>query len=645
MHSHHVRPGKRISKDAFGDEPVREHNDILNVLNLGSNKHSNDSSNNRDPESPHRGRGKVLTVGDIIRSNRGSGSAAANVYLTADADAAHLLIQQYTRKLLSHLDEGEDGEDVSFIDALKMANRVRDDKIKQPCLADIVHSGYFNIAMVTTVALSTIQVGVATEADTPEMKLFSKVLDNVCCTIFVMEAVLKFGAYGVFEYFAVRWNRFDFTLCSINVLETWIIPQSEGIAVYLRGTIALRSLRMVRVVRVLRLFKYFKELWLVLKGLANAMKMVGWVVLLLLVVLAISSILCRETIAKKDTMDLSDQFSQDQLFGSMVRSMITLFNIVLLTEDWDAISRPLFEENALFFGLLVCFLFMSTFSLLNVIVGVVVDDVLMNQKSNSDTSDYQQALVHSKMMWDIYQDFFELDSNHDGLVDLDEFLASPRVTDAIHLVAANSHAKNDGKDSCPAAVKCSGKELFDCMDINRDGALTRKEFTLGMIRTLEAFRHPKQTFVSLIGQARILLSDLRALEGESPHSPHGVPPSQAATTAGGPSFDGRSSATLPATTLQQSAPQRFAPEPPHLNDDSDRLAWLRTQLERNDAMLESVARSLGATLSAKPAPSRPPQSAAVPMSARAMSARGRSHEGAADLMRTLMGTGAPLWGS
>ena len=36
----------------------------------------------------------------------------------------------------------------------------------------------------------------------------------------------------------------------------------------------LRALRLVRIARVLRLFKYFKALWLVLKGLANAMRLV-----------------------------------------------------------------------------------------------------------------------------------------------------------------------------------------------------------------------------------------------------------------------------------------------------------------------------------------------------------------------------------
>jgi voltage-gated sodium channel len=654
MHGRHVHVKKR-SKEASGieEEPPSNQKEPLSwveSLNLESNTNSG-------PESPGAlEKSKRGTVGDLIRArNVAAGQTATN--LTPDASAAHQLIHKYTRQILRNLEEGDGTAVKSFKEAMSLAAQPKGVAIKRADVASIAHSGYFNVLLVATVIMSTIQIGVETDADSPEMSLLAKVIDNVCCSIFVMEVLVRAGAYGIDGYLSVAWNRFDFALCIINVLETWILAHVEWFAAYFRGTIVLRALRLVRIARVLRLFKYFKELWLVLKGLANAMRMVGWVGLLLLVVLGISSILCRQTIAKKDAVDLSDDFDQDQLFGSMGRSMVTLFNIVLLTDEWDIVSRPLYEEHILLFLVLVGFLFMSTFSLLNVIVGVVVDDVIMNQKKSDTATEDQQALAHAEMMWDIYHDFFELDVNSDGVVDLNEFLASPRVSDAIQMVAAHDNPRRI--DSCPVGVKCSGKELFDCMDINRDGALNRKEFTRGMIRALEAFRHPKQSVNLLLGQARVLLAEIREMQ-EGSISP-GATPSQAPTTAGGAeTFDGRSSSAAAAPPPRgptgndfffdgrssSAAPRgdTFGAEEESLMDESARLAWLRSQLERNDALLATVARSLGANLSNAPVPLKPPQAAQVPMSARAMSARGKAQQGSVDMLRNLLQSSDPLRG-
>jgi voltage-gated sodium channel len=633
---------RRNSKEGgIQDEPSRESNKLpimpksLDTMNIGSNQVFSNNSGSGDPQSPAK-RGRHASVGDVIRARSGLGGESRpragsrdrlesrGRKLSKDAAEAHELLHAYTREILSHIEENDGVAVDSFVDAMRLAGHAEGVPIKCKLLGEIAQSGYFNMVMVLAVLLGTMQVGVETEAKTPDMRLVAQVMDNVCCFIFLLEACVRIGAYGFGGYWKLLWNRFDFALCAINIFETWILANSELFAAYFRGTIVLRFLRVFRLARVLRLFKYFKQLWLVLKGLANAMHMVGWVGLLLLVTLAICSILCRQTIAKVEAIDLSQDFNQEQLFGSMVRSMITLFNIVLLTEDWDAIARPLYDANPLFFMTLVVFLFASTFSLVNVIVGVVVDDVLMNQKKTEDTSLEQQALAHAESMWDIYHDFFDLDANNDGVVDLDEFLASERVSEAIKMVAEN----HDGRpDFTPQEVKCSGKELFNCMDLNRDGALNRKEFTRGMIATLEVFRHPKQSINFLLSQARIILADLHELQANQ-NSPRGHTPSQAPTTVGGPSLDGRSSTAHPATFDADAS-------------EDARLAWMRTQLERNEALLAIVTRSLGANLSKAPAPVKPPQAAAVPMSARAMSRA--TQEGAADLMRTLMRPLDPPW--
>jgi voltage-gated sodium channel len=482
------------------------------------------------------------------------------------SQAAAIIMQAYIRTILSTLEKHNVAPTQTVAEAMRFASRPKGVRAKRKSFAYVADSAVFGYVMVATVLLSTIQIGVETDANRPELILLAKVLDNVCCLVFLVEVVIRVGAYGFPAYWALKWNRFDFFLCCVNVLETWIMANNAMFAKYFRGTMALRSLRIFRVARVLRLFKYFKELWMVLEGLIGSMRMVSWVALLLCVVLSVCSILCRQTIANRGMVDLSDDFNQGQLFGSMIRSMITLFNIVLLTEDWDNVARPLFEVDPLFFAPMLVFLFITTFSVFNVIIGVVVDDVLMNQKEDAHMSADQLALKHAEFVWDMYCEFFDLDVNGDGVVDLDEFISSPSIGDAIEMIAAQQHG---GKfNDVPQALKVSGKELFDCMDINRDGVLNRKEFTRGMIRTLEACRYRNQCVNALIGQARQLLSQVRALNAERSlafaRGGGGARSTAPGTTKASTFDDGESSHT----TFMPS----FAPD-----DEGSRLAWLRSQ--------------------------------------------------------------------
>merc|ERR1719409_860760 len=67
-------------------------------------------------------------------------------------------------------------------------------------------------------------------------------------------------------------------------------------------------------------------------------------------------------------------------FGSIPRSMYTLFNIVILAE-FAEIGRPMIEkqpEMLMFFAIFIVF---TTFGVLNVIIGVIVDNTMEAAKS------------------------------------------------------------------------------------------------------------------------------------------------------------------------------------------------------------------------------------------------------------------------
>merc|ERR1719183_2542399 len=70
------------------------------------------------------------------------------------------------------------------------------------------------------------------------------------------------------------------------------------------------------------------------------------------------------------------EFNNYMYFGTLGRSMFTLFNLALLTEDWDNVGRAVLEEQPALLIFLLLFLCINTFGLMNVIVGVIVDNTL-----------------------------------------------------------------------------------------------------------------------------------------------------------------------------------------------------------------------------------------------------------------------------
>ena len=103
---------------------------------------------------------------------------------------------------------------------------------------------------------------------------------------------------------------------------------------------AVRTVRVFRVVRAIRLMRAFKELVLIMKGMTDSLSTIMWVAVLLLMMLFIAGIFFAQQIGVPDApyQEWYDpnpewEFNNYLYFGTLPRSMFTLFNLALLTED------------------------------------------------------------------------------------------------------------------------------------------------------------------------------------------------------------------------------------------------------------------------------------------------------------------------
>lgn len=115
---------------------------------------------------------------------------------------------------------------------------------------------------------------------------------------------------------------------------------------------------------------------MIIKGIFDSLKTMFWVSLLLLLILYVCAILVVELIGRADTdvypgrdedgaaidanIELVAGWNNYVYFGTVLRSMYTLFNVVIMAE-WPEIGRPLIEKQPEMFIFFVFFIIFTTF--------------------------------------------------------------------------------------------------------------------------------------------------------------------------------------------------------------------------------------------------------------------------------------------
>ncbi len=208
----------------------------------------------------------------------------------------------------------------------------------------------FNLLINIAILVNAIVIGLETEfacsksseACLPSEQFVWKVFEWFFLTLFLFEAILKNIHLTVRGYFADDWNKFDFFLLTFAIVDVWILAALNTGGNF-KPAIALRVLRAFRLVRLVKLMRSFKELYLIVTGMVEAFKTLLWVGGLLIFVLYIFAICMTIMIGQGDSTAIryNGAWTQSDYWGSVPRSMFTLFQIIT-TDSWGTeISLPI----------------------------------------------------------------------------------------------------------------------------------------------------------------------------------------------------------------------------------------------------------------------------------------------------------------
>ena len=173
------------------------------------------------------------------------------------------------------------------------------------------------------------------------------VIDRAVLTIFVAELTLKFFAYGL-RFFSSAWNVFDLVVVGLGLL-----PDRSG----------LSALRGLRVIRAMRLLSVVPQMRAVVQALLDALPGMGAVIIMISIVFYVFAVMA--------TLMYGAAFGD--WFGTLGRSLYSLFQIMTL-ESWSmGIVRPVMEQFPMAWLFFVPFIVITAFSVLNLFIGLLVN--------------------------------------------------------------------------------------------------------------------------------------------------------------------------------------------------------------------------------------------------------------------------------
>lgn len=248
-------------------------------------------------------------------------------------------------------------------------------KIFKDNLKLFIENKHVNNFILAVIIFNSIILGLITY---PEINdycgTFLQLSCHVCVLIFTVEMMIKLYVYGA-NFFKDGWNNFDFILVALSWVPTGGVFSS------------FRAFRVLRALRALRLVTRLQKLRLIVQAIIESIPNVSWASVLLILIFYIFAIM--------GTTMYSESFPD--YFGTIGKSMFTLFQIMSL-DDWATeLARPISQHYPMAWVYFISFILTSSFIVMNVIVGVIVNAIGEISEYNKKVQELKKLKVSTNL--------------------------------------------------------------------------------------------------------------------------------------------------------------------------------------------------------------------------------------------------------
>lgn len=408
-----------------------------------------------------------------------------------EADEVDYLVAKY--KLRSGDDDDDEEEDTYAADDFVKPKKA------------IVDKNWFNMAIGVVIALNALTIGLETDAKSRGESggAIWFLVELIFCTIFLSELLARIYFHRLNFFFMPGqkwWNRSDFVIVGMSLADTFVLtPMGTGGGGSVKFVTMLRFARLMRLVRLIRLFKIFKELWLVASGLIESLKTLVWICIMMFILCYVFGIFMTVTIGQNDevydqyymegpcstlcsngeTMECMDckaahegqaPFDHEVYFKTVMWSVFTLLQILTLDGWSEEIARHVVHRQGWQIVFFVAFIALGSFGLMNVIIGVVVENTLRTSEKDNNVVRKRKERDRQNVLSQLREIFEYADADGSGTLTIDE------VKNALDKPEVHTNLK---KIEFPVE---NPEHIFNLLDYDNSNELTIDEFITGCMR-------------------------------------------------------------------------------------------------------------------------------------------------------------------
>mmetsp|Transcript_27153 Transcript_27153/g.53096 ORF Transcript_27153/g.53096 Transcript_27153/m.53096 type:complete len:499 (+) Transcript_27153:21-1517(+) len=344
----------------------------------------------------------------------------------------------------------------------------------------------FNLFIGVLIILNVIVIALETDYgyDDADEDMGSKVGWVIVDSFFIVAFLAEIGVRIYWERWnwpRSGWNWFDCIIIFLAILDIWILSWVTESSGGLQVMSVFRIIRLIRLVRLVKLVRLLRGLYVIVLAMWHAMQTMSFLLAIMAFGLLIYSIFAVTIIGRNPNLDNVRINGTDTVydrFGTVFRSMYSLFELMTL-EGWEAVARPIVEEEPWLFLFIVSYIMIFTFGMLNMIVATVIEKTLHHTRMLSDSHVAEERRRMKEELIRIRTMFDQSHQDSSGKMTFQEFEVAlkenPSIREIFNKMGISLH---------------DAKELYTVLDWDDSGDLTIKEFLSGISKLQDGVCSP-----------------------------------------------------------------------------------------------------------------------------------------------------------